>query len=247
MTSLDWCLRLEHRGWAELFSEGRWGRFRIDPRGVNGSDLVFLTGWDAGSISAVEGAIQLGGSPRIVSPQGLLERVGASRPEDDSGDAVPLDGLLVAWLPASAPTRVSVRPRGFLRRGRALTGSGPARRGPTTIEPAILELTFPWGDRLLHLGSSIHRTTSPAWLDSVVERFHGPRWVIVGAPYGEEEALAPALLRLEPEIVLLTDLDRKERALRGHPTQLLTPTVDQLCEHGLSVHPFASGATYRFE
>jgi len=111
----------------------------------------------------------------------------------------------------------------------------------------VWQITFPSGDRLVHLGHAFHGATDVGWAADIVTRFGGSRWLIVGAPYGHDEAILKRVPAMDTKHVMVTDLQSDIRRAAGRPTALVTPLVDRLETAGVPVMIFAPQSSIRFE
>ena len=119
-----------------------------------------------------------------------------------------------------------------------------ARRSP---DPHMVwQITFPTGDRLVHLGHAFHATTDVGWADMVTQ-FGGARWVIVGAPHGHHDAVRARVGAMGATHLLVADLQSDIRRTAGRSTQLLTPLVDQMESAGMPAMIFVPQSSIRFE
>jgi len=120
-----------------------------------------------------------------------------------------------------------------------------AKRSP---EPNVVwQLTFPSGDRLVHMGNAIHSATDVGWAANLVTRFGGARWLIIGAPYGHDDSIVERVPAMGAEHTLVTDLQSDMRRAAGRPTSLVTPLVDRLESVGIPVMIFVPQSSIRFE
>jgi hypothetical protein len=111
----------------------------------------------------------------------------------------------------------------------------------------VWQITFPSGDRLVHLGHAFHGATDVGWAADIVTRFGGSRWLIVGAPYGHDDAGLQRVPAMDAKHVMVTDLQGDIRRAAGRPTALVTPLVDRLETAGVPVMIFAPQSSIRFE
>jgi hypothetical protein len=81
----------------------------------------------------------------------------------------------------------------------------------------------------------------------MVTRFGGCRWVIVGAPYGQDDVIHSRIPAMGAEHVLVTDLEGDLRREAGRPTALVTPLVDRLEASSVPVMVFVPQSSIRFE
>ena len=101
--------------------------------------------------------------------------------------------------------------------------------------------------KLVHLGNAFHRGVDVGWAANMVTRFGGAKWLIVGAPYGHDDAVLGRVPAMEAEHVLVTDLQSDIRRAAGRPTALVTPLVDRLESAGVPVMVFVPQSSIRFE
>lgn len=202
-------------------------------------DIVVVTG--PTRVRGILAALDAGVRPTVVAPEPVFDwlvrhGVNDGGPVPRSIDGVGFDAM--NYAPAHA--RVTDRLRGAMRRLRE-------RERPPACEPQILELTFPDHLRLVHLDLSLHAGVDEAWVTRAAARFGNPDLLLLGLPHGEGSAVLRLLPRFGPNRVLLAEMTNDERREAGLPTELVTPTRDELVRHGLDVHVFATQASFRFE
>lgn len=230
VSDFSWQLRLSHEGRAGIIVERPGRRLRFDPCTPSVSDdLVVLTGADpfaseyVGSISNVV---------RAHGPDEVFTEIDGLRFEGVSYAPPPSDSTF-ARLTSAAKEPGDAAKRWM------------AKRSP---EPSVVwQITFPSGDRLVHLGNAIHGATDVGWAANIVTRFGCPRWLIVGAPYGHEDAIVQRVPAMDAEYTLVTDLQSDIRRAAGRPTSLVTPLVDRLEAAGVPVMIFVPQSSIRFE
>lgn len=246
-----WRLRLFHEGFAGIRAEWAGRTFRFDPfESVEEDDQVVLT-WHQPEHSDVliealksgsrvrvlaDGALhpwlQDAGSPQLTAPGGYVDK-------EVLVEAMPYtprqinENLAKASAALMNPSQAA---RHFLNRSRQ-----------PESEPQVIQLTFPDGGRLLHLGCSLHRSTDAEWLRRAQEHFGGADWIVVGMEPGEEAAVSEMITAFEGKFVHITDLVNEKRAQLGLPVNILTLPVDALRDAGVEAFPFVSGAGYRYE
>ncbi|MED5371099.1 MAG: hypothetical protein VX899_08810 [Myxococcota bacterium] len=246
-----WTLRLSHHGYAGVHVEWSGRRFLFDPaQAPTEEDQVILT-WHVperlkGTLKALRGGTRL----RVMADESLsgwLQQQG-------QGDFRPLGGQVDKQVSVEAldytprtPDEVWVKAVAALRKPSSAARKLLKRDKPPASRPQVVQLTFPNGKRLLHLGLALHRGTDAEWLRGAQERFVGADWVIVGMEPGEEEAAASMVAGFGADQILVTDLVNEVRADLGLPTNVLTLTVDRMLDEGLAAYPFVSGAGYRYE
>jgi hypothetical protein len=253
MSTYPWRLRLYHEGGSSIRLErpGPWLRF--DPDGVEDIDhLHLLHAATNTSIRGLKQAIEAGQHPTVVASSECMDRFPVLTEASGHSPPVDFDGLEIRSL--SYTPRVAEDAEGLLKKlGRAVRYPDQAARrmleGQREAEgsPSIFDIRLPDGGRLLHLHLSLHDQTPADWLERVSTEFRGADWILVGVPYGQDEAVARHLPGFEGKLLLLTDLINEQRASAGLPTNVLTPTVDRLKNDGLSAFPFSAGSSYRFE
>lgn len=158
-----------------------------------------------------------------------------------------IDGIQFEGLPYRSPERDSNRTRvvsAIKQPSEAIRRWVAKRR---TDVSTVWHLTFPNGDRLLHLGLSIHRETDVGWAANLVTRFGNPRWLVVGAPFGDDDVLVSRIPAFSADHVMVTDLEGDLRREAGRPTALVTPLVDRLEASGVPVMVFVPQSSIRFE
>lgn len=230
MTACDWSLRIVHEGHAGLIVERPGRRVRFDPVGpLEHDDIVVLTGADP---FAPERAV---GFPTVVRANGQ----GQVRTE--------IDGIQFEGVPYQPPQRDPNR----VRFGAAARQPGEAiRRWIAKRRPDIAtvwQLTFANGDRLVHLGRSFHGDTDVGWAANVVTRFGGARWVVVGVPFGHDDAVLSRVPAMGADHIIVTDIEGDLRREAGRPTALVTPVVDRMAEAGAPAMVFVPQSSVRFE
>lgn len=158
-----------------------------------------------------------------------------------------IDGVRFEGIPYSPPAADSQR----IRVSAALRQPGEAaRRWVAKRRPdvsTVWQLTFPTGERLLHIGLSIHANTDVGWAADLVTRFGGPKWLIVGAAYGADDSVCARVPAFGAEHVIVTDCEGDLRREAGRPTALVTPLVDRLESLGVPVMVFVPQSSIRFE
>lgn len=246
-------LRIQHPEYAELRIE-RKGRFlRIDPSDApTGDEVVVLTSTAPHRVRATVEALQAGTRLTVVATQPVLDWLGTLGTIDGGTFPRTVDGVAIDAM-SYAPPRQARPLSHFLRA--SVAGARPKStlkriaeqvRWPT-VEPQVLQLTFPDGERLVDLDLALHAGTDEAWIDRVVARFGAPEWLVVGVPWGEGEAVVRLAGRFGAKRVLVTEMQNAERRELGLPTELVTPVRDALVAQGLEAHVFATQASYRFE
>ena len=224
-----WQLRLSHEGRACLVMERPGRRLRFDPLGpVLADDLVILTGADPMSYEHVVA------NPHVIRPHG--------KEVQTEIDGMQFEGI--PYIPPQNDGRVS-RLAAAIREPADAARRWMAKR---SLDPHMVwQITFPIGERLVHLGHAFHAETHVGWAADVVTRFGGARWVIVGAPYGHYDAVLNRIAAMSATHLLVADLQSDIRRAAGRPTKLLTPLVDQMESAGLPVMIFVSQSSIRFE
>ncbi len=226
----DWTLRLVHEGHAGVMLERPGRRVRFDPLApLAHDDIAVLTGADP---FASERTI---GFPTVVRANG-------------AGDVfTEIDGIQFEGVPYAPPARDSQRIRfsAAVREPGEAMRRWVARRRPDVS--TVWQLTFPNGERLLHLGRAFHEATDVGWAADIVTRFGGPKWLVVGAPYGNDDVVHSRIPAFGAEHVLITDVEGDLRREAGRPTALVTPLVDRLEASGVPVMVFVPQSSIRFE
>lgn len=243
-TNYPYRLRVEHEGWAGLCMQRRGRTIRFDPaRPVAPGEIVIVTASDPERLAHVDT-----GQFSVVAPQPVLDWL---RPSDGHSAPVTLDGVqieMVPYVPASSQVSALLHKV----QGAALRPSSAARRllaqarGPRAA-PQVTFLTFPSGERLVHLNLSLHHQTPSDWLTHIQTRAAGAQWLIVGVVPGQGEAVLQALAGFSAQKVLFTDFVADTWRSLGRPVELLTPTADQAIAMGIEGYVFVSQASFRFE
>lgn len=226
----DWKLRLVHEGQAGVVMERPGRRIRFDPvEPLANGDIAVLTGIDPFAMDRTVGF------PTVVKANGSAEV------------ATEIDGIRFEGLPYRPPEGDSSRTRfvsAVRQPSEAIRRWMAKRRADVST---VWHLTFPNGDRLLHLGLSLHRETDVGWAANLVTRFGNPRWLVVGAPYGDDDVLVARVPAFGAEHVMVTDVEGDLRREAGKPTALVTPLVDRLQASGVPVMVFVPQSSIRFE
>ncbi len=253
-----WKLRLSHEGRAAIRVERPGRCLRFDPfdgpdaTPLLDDDIVILTWTWPEHRDAVAARVLAGARPTVVAEPELLAWLANKGPVDAHRSPAPLDGMQIETLPYTpipyATPIEAVRKAGAaLSRPVRAAGRLLSKVGGPRAAPVIVQVTFPNGERLLHLNLSLHSSTPAAWLDDAAARFAGAETVIVGVDYEEDEAVLRQLPRFAPGRVLFTDLLGETRRAVGLPTGLLTPACDEAINRGMDAYLFVSGAGMRFE
>ncbi len=211
VSTFSWRLRLSHEGRAGIVIERPGRRLRFDPCSPPVSDdLVILTGAD----------------PFAVENMGSISNViRAHGPQEVNTD---MDGLHFEGVPYAPPPADSALSR-LTSAAREPTDAAKRWMAKRSPEPHIVwQITFPSGDRLVHLGHAFHGATDVGWAANIVTRFGGARWLLVGAPYGHDDSIVERIPAMSAEHTLVTDLQSDIRRAAGRPTSLVTPLVDRL-------------------
>ena len=226
----DWALRLVHEGHSGVVLERPGRRIRFDPcTELAHDDIAVLTGIDP---FAPERTV---GFPSVVKANG-------------SGEVyTEVDGVQFEGIPYSPPTpdRHRTRIMAAIKQPGGAVRRWVAKRRPGVA--TVWHLTFPNGDRLLHLGLALHSEMDVGWAANLVTRFGGARWLIVGAPYGQDDAIASRIPAFGAQHVMVADVEGDLRREAGRPTSLVTPLVDRLESSGVPVMVFVPQSSIRFE
>ena len=230
MSDFAWSLRICHEGRAGLVMERPGRRLRFDPCSAPVSDdVVILTGADPFASD------HLGAVPNVIRAHGEQEVV------------TEMDGLRFEGVPYQAPPAEGPISRlaSAAREPADAARRWMARRSP---DPHMIwQVTFPSGDRLVHLGHAFHGATDVGWAANIVTRFGGARWLMIGAPYGHDDSVVQRAPAMGADHTLVTDLQSDIRRSAGRPTSLVTPLVDRLEALGLSAMVFVPQSSIRFE
>ena len=244
-----WDLRLIHEGGRSLRLERRGRGFRFDPHSAPvPTEVSVLTGPWATSLDAMSTAVRSASQPTLVAEGELRAFLEGQGPVMAVKAPCSLDGVQVSLREAPVPPDepLASRAQQALRPVRAAAHLLARSRRPRSA-PQAVELRFPSGRRLVHLGLALHEGTPADWIEGVVREWGKPDWLVLGAAYGQESAAAALLPRLGAGKVLVTDLVGDERRERGLPARLLTPMVDALRRGGIDAYVFVQGASMRFE
>jgi len=230
VSEFGWELRLSHEGRAGLILERAGRRIRFDPcTPAQSDDVVVLTGADPFSADRAVGV------PSVVRAHRAVEVV-------TDIDGVRFEGVPYVPPPSENPlARLSAAAR---EPGDAARRWMARRRPDPTM---VWQITFPSGERLVHLGHAFHNATDVGWAANIVTRFGEPRWLVVGAPFGHGDGVLQRVGAMDATHVLVTDLQTDIRRAAGRPTALVTPLVDRLESAGVSVMIFVSQSSVRFE
>jgi hypothetical protein len=215
-------------------------------------DICLVTWNTAERVRGVLSAVRAGHEPIVLAEDNVLKWLGGFGRVDARRLPTGIDGLKIEVVPYK-PLRQASRFDG-LRKVRKAMGSplNATRRlrqwaGQPSATPLICEISFPDGERLLHLNCALHGETDSVWLEQNAPRLVGADWTVVGVDYEQADAMRQRIGSFEPRLVLVTDVVSDARRQMGLPTQLLTPTVDKLITDGLDAHVFVSEASVRFE
>jgi hypothetical protein len=232
LSEFPWALRIVHEGNAGVILERTGRRIRFDPVSpVASDDVVILTGVD----------------PAAVAVAGVRGSMDVVRPNATTEVSTVIDGVRIEGVPYKPPASDSTASR-----------IGAAARSPGSVARRLLrrreqvptmvwQLTFADGSRLVHLGRSLHADTDAGWAADVFTRFGRPRWLLVGAPFGQDEVVCQRTPAMEAEHVLVMDLESDIRRQDGRPTALVTPLVDRLQAKGVPVMVLVPQSSVRFE
>ncbi len=246
-----WRLRLFHEGFASIRAEWAGRTFRFDPvQAPEEEDQVVLTWHQPEHTQGVLSGLKGGTRVRVLAAAGLHPWLQENGEPQLSAPGGYVDKEVLVEAMAYVPRQVS---EGLAKASAALLNPTQAARQllhrarQPESEPQVIQLTFPDGGRLLHLGCALHRGTDAEWLRRAQEHFGGADWIIVGMEPGEEDAVSEMITAFEGKFVHITDLVNEKRAELGLPTNILTLPVDALRDAGVEAFPFVSGAGYRYE
>lgn len=252
--SFPWRLRLTHQGHSAVTVEWAGRTFRFDPHSAPGpDDQIILTWHECERAEGTLSAIRAGANPRVIAVPALrmwLHEAGDCL-DATPGGKVDKDVLVEAMeyqpIPYATPVEFARKTKAALLNPLMAARRLKGRVGLPEANPMVVQITFPDGGRLLHLNCALHQDTPSDWLDKAVQRFKGADWVVVGVDFGEDDAVLQRIARFEAKHLLVTDLVNDTRQAIGLPTNILTPTVDALCDQGIDAVPFVQGASYRYE
>ena len=211
-----------------------------------------LTWHETERVQGVVEAVKAGRSPTVMAHGHVLTWLERFGPVDGRALGSAIDGLKIEAV-AYAPVPYATPTEGFRKMRSALGNPVRAARrlkqraALPSSSPLVYEVTFPGGERLLHLNCALHLGTEAAWLDEHGRRFSNADWTVVGVDFDEADAMRERIGTFDPQVLLVTDLVGDVRRRLGLPTQLLTPTVDALIDDGFDAHVFVSEASFRFE
>lgn len=246
-------LRMFHQSYCAVRVErkGRW--IVIDPsERPRPEEIVVLTGSGLLRVKATLEAVRAGVNPTVVAPDPILDWLrkegrleGGPPPQEIEG--VKIEAMAYTPIKEHRPfgqtllaSLTSARPKDTLRK------IAERMRIPEA-EPQIVQITFPDNTRMLHLDLSLHAETDPVWVERAQARFAGADWLLVGCPFGGQEAVERMIPNFKPKKCLVSDLQNQERRELGLPVELITPVRDHLQALGVEAHVFAPQAGYRFE
>ncbi len=248
-----WRLRLKHLGRATIQVERPGRTLVFDPwEAPPGEPLIVLTGEECDRLLGATAVVEADRRPELVASQGLLHWLGDRG--DLTGHLPPIQVDGVAFdvepytpIPWATPTEALRKAVAGLRRPDLAAARLKRKLARPGVAPLAMQLTLPDRSRLVHLGCALTSFLPADELERLVKRFRGADWLIVGADYGEQEAVLAHVPAFEAGVVLVTDLLSEVRRELGMPTELLTPLVDRLVAAGVRAHPFSRGASHRFE
>jgi hypothetical protein len=245
--AFPWKLRLQHLGGAGVKVEHPEGILVFDPGEVpDEGAVVVLTRSDALAVRGTLEAVRAGRRPRVIADERMLHWL--SRQGAISGDVIPLnvDGMALAaltYVESEGPLQRAVRavrsPAAALRRARIGFGM------PSTPAFAV-EVTFPSGARLVHLGRALHDKTDQGWIDRAAKRFAGVDWLIAGVEPGAHDAYQRHVVVFSATRTLVGDLVSDPRGA-FKPAKPVTPIVDRLMADAREAYVFSNEASLRFE
>jgi hypothetical protein len=252
MREYPWRLKLVHEGHRFIRVERRGRFFAFEPDQAFHEIGVIL----GGSEERLRGvrATSANGVGEVVVSDGLQSMVSQMTGMAVHTCPAEVDGCqfeAMSYVPHSQPDRKT----GVLRMRRAFKSPRKAAKrildgssGPSSAEESvIIQITLPDGGRLLHLDLCLHEEVEPEWILAAQARFKGADWVICGVEYGQDQAVLDHLAGFEGGINLVTDLVNEERSDQGLAFNILTPTVDELADRGLTAYPFPPLSSFRFE
>ncbi|MFT4978999.1 MAG: hypothetical protein ACI8S6_004909, partial [Myxococcota bacterium] len=184
----------------------------------------------------------------VVAPQPILDWLS---PDEGLTPPCTIDGVqieMIPYAPASAgPVELLGKVQGIALKPATAARRLLARARSPRVAPQVTMLTFPSGERLVHLNLSIHSETPADWLADIQARAAGAQWLVLGVVLGQSDAVLQALPGFEARYVLFTDFVSDTSRGLGRPVELLTPTADQAVAMGVEGHVCVSQASYRFE
>jgi hypothetical protein len=247
MQPFPWKLRLQHLGGAGIRVEHPQGILVFDPGEMPDEGAVVVsTRSDALAVRGTLEAARQGRRPRVVGDEALLHWL--SRQGAISGDVLPLnvDGLALAGVTYRAPDGPLVRAVRAIRSPAAALRRARISLGVPTTPSFALEVTFPSGERLVHLGRALHDKTDPDWIERAAKRFAGVEWLIAGVEPGSHDAFQRHVARFSATRTLVADLVSDPRGAFT-PAKPVTPIVDRLLADAREAYVFSSEASLRFE
>lgn len=252
MREYPWRLKLVHEGHRFIRVERRGRFFAFEPNQAF-HEVGVILGSSEERLRGVK-ATSANGVGEIVVSDGLQDTVSQMTGMAVHTCPAEVDGCkfeAMSYVPHSQPDRKT----GVLRMRRAFKSPQKAAKRildggsvPEGVEEsAIVQMTLPDGGRLLHLDLCLHEEISLEWIKEAQTRFKGADWLICGVEYGQDQAVLEHLEGFEGGINLITDLVNEERSDQGLAFNILTPTVDELVDKGLTAYPFPPLSSFRFE
>ncbi len=247
MAPFPWKLRLQHLGGAGIKIEHPEGLLVFDPSEMpDEGAVVVLTRNDALAVRGTLEAARHGRRPRVIADEAILHWL--SRHGAISGDVIPLnvDGMALSALTYTPPESALHRAVRVLRSPAAALRRARISRGIPSTPPFAVEVTFPTGARLVHLGRALHDQTDVEWIERAAKRFAGVEWLIAGVEPGAHDAFQQHVARFSATRTLVADLVSDPRGAFT-PTKPVTPIVDRLMADAREAYVFSSEASLRFE
>ena len=246
-------LRISHEGASALKLEHVGGILRLDPLVLPNENARCVVTWnEAERLQGARQAVEQARRPTVLSQEPVGDWLRQFGAVDTVAFPAEIDGLQIEAVtyepvPYATPAEGLRKIRSaMINPVRAVNRIRQRVQLPDTL-PSILQITLPTGERLLHLNCALHRGTDADWLSEQAKRFGKADWTIVGVDFEESDAMCELIGHFEPQELLVTDLVNDVRTKLGLPTELVTPTVDKLCDAGFRAHVFATDASFRFE
>ena len=237
-------LRIEHEGGAGVCLRRKGRTIRFDPaQKTDPSDVVIVTSPDPARLRFARQS-----SGTVVAPEALQPWLSVA---DVRSAPVEIDGVHIEMIPYTPASHGMdgwmPRAVGAMRKSLTSVRRLWAQSTLPQAQPHITILTFPSGERLVHLNLSLHEGTPQQWLHDVQQRTADAEWLLVGVVPGQGAAALKGLQGFTGQHVLFTDFVADIWRELGRPVELLTPTADQAVSMGIAGQVCVSQASFRYE